>query len=435
METTTYSHAFFVGALDENFKASRLEESSLWTKEIIKADGNGRYNEDRGYNGLCTLYYKSFIDSMIEAEPEVQQRPRFLNDVHHYYYDVPEQQRHITFRTFNYTLQLSRLHIFTFPFHISLFVIEVDDSGQELNALTLGHSTLSRWDWNWDKHFTDEVKLQLTEALQPLKEFLPNADLAGLISNGNKLKLFQAIQLDVAEPDDKMLYEIGTSQKIGCIDNTKDRYCPASDYWKRIIHDNSVATFRNWKGLALMDSFTLLGTIDSFVRDDCNYLYFQLIYLRCLFEKTFCFTRNIAYRQSDKPVGKELPNEMVLMERYYLYSDISFNFQPDLLYKAMAKGMEIEEEKQQLTTQIKERAQREEAKEKDEEEERLNKIAFWLAAFAIFSVVCDLSSIIQSCDWSWISDSPWAPRALLIIGIVAIFAIALYFNRNKRNRR
>ena len=384
MAKTTYSHAFLVGTFNDGVKPEQLDRKS-WKQEIVSLNGEiRRYENDFGYNGLCSLFYKAHLDAMMEAERYTQNRPKFLDSVHHFYYDINKEKQSIVFKDikkgYDYEVKFIRLHIFTFPLNISLFSIEIDDTGQELNALTMGHFTMMRWAWAWDTNLKN-VKSKLNVILLPLKVLLPNKDLANLIIDGNKLKLFQSIKLDIEKPNDKLLYELGSSSSIGCIDNKDDRNCPSETYWKGILNDNVVSTFRNWKGLALVDSFTMLGTTkDSFNEDDCNYLYFPLIYLRCLFEKTFCFSRNNYYRE-DKG-GKRLIWEIDQMEKYYFYDNISYNFQPNLLYLAMAKGLGIKEERDALSKQIKE-----------QEEKRFDKILAYVAIFAVFSVVWDICSI------------------------------------------
>ena len=354
---TKYSHAFLVGSFDLPILIDNLN-SSIWKKEIIKHDGNGRYENDRGYKGLCSLYYKAHIDAMLESDSEFQKdRPDFLKGVHHFYYEIPQQEQTVIFvgikNSLDYEMKICKLHIFTFPFNISLFAIEIDDTGQKLDALTMGHFVLGRWAWEWDKNI-EKVKAKLEEILEPLKLLLPNQDLKNLISEGNKLKVFQTLKLDIDEPHDKMLYEIASCSSIGCIDDKTDRNSPATAYWKSIVENNSVSTFRNWKALALVDTFTMLGTENSFDEDDCNYLYFPLIYVRCLFEKNFCFSRNTLYRE-DKADGN-LSDQIGLMEQYYFYDSISHNFQPNLLYQAMAKGLGLKEERNELSKQVKEKA-------------------------------------------------------------------------------
>lgn len=429
MANTIYSHAFLIG----NFNGEFIINPNEWKREIISPDGNSRYKEDRGYNGLCGLFYKAHVDAMLEADGSVQKRPEFLQDVHHYYNVVNEDKENIVFKAikdgYDYKIQIVRLHIFTFPLNISLFAIEIDDTNNDLNALTMGHFTLTRWAWGWDKNFSKDVKEAFNSALQPLKDLMPQKDLAYLIRGGNKLKLFQSIQIENKEPEDKLLYEIGTSSTIGCIDNHKDRYSPATDYWQQIVNDNSISTFRNWKALALMDSFTMLGTVGSFDIDDCNFLYFPLIYLRCLFEKTFFFSRNNAYREDEADL-KNLPLDIEQMEKYYFYNNISYNFQPNLIYKAMAKGLCVKEEREELTKQVKESTKREAEEKKSKEEKSRNLILAFVSVFAVFSIIWDLCQIVK--DAFSLEKNPIPAQGFIGVAIILI-CILLYLIYRKKN--
>ena len=430
MATTIYSHAFLVGS----YNGDLIINHNDWKSEIISPNGNNRYKEDRGYNGICGLFYKAHIDAMLEADALVQkERPDFLKDVHHYYAVVDEKNQNVVFKAikdgYDYKMKILKLHIFTFPLRISLFAIEIDDSENELNALTIGHFTLTRWAWEWDKNIIDE-KEALNSALQPLKNLMPENDLKNLITDGNKLKLFQSIQYETEEPDDKLLYEIGTSSPIGCIDNYQDRYSPATDYWQQIVNANSVSTFRNWKALALMDSFTMLGSVGSFDIDDSNFLYFPLIYIRCVFEKTFCFSRNNAYRE-DKADLKSLPIEIEKMEKYYFYDNISYNFQPNLLYKAMAKGLGLNEERVELSKQVKETTKKKRDEQKENEEKRFNNILAGVSIFAVISVIWDFCSIVK--DASGIDSNHNVPTfAQFFIAIGFILIVLLWRQIYKR---
>ena len=206
--------------------------------------------------------------------------------------------------------------------------------------------------------------------------------------------------------------------KDGCVKKgNRPDMKPAESYFNKIIKENSVATFDNWKGLALVDSFTMLGKEDSFDKNDCNYLYFPLIYLRCIFEKTFCFSRNNSYRE-DK-VGKGLMWEIEQMEKYYFYDNISYNFQPNLLYQAMANGLGIKKEREELTKQVKE-----------QEEHRFDKILAYVAIFAVFSVVWDICSIVMKAIPQF--ESSWTAVVFIVFGVVVAGAFVFKI-KNKRH--
>ena len=432
MTTTKYSHAFLVGSFNGELKTEQLENDKRWAKEVISLDGNSpRYERDKGYNGLCTLYYKAHLDAMLEAEKV--KRPDFLRTVHHYIHDLEKTGKDSTSNneivlplkkgkypnhiSFDYSFRLCKLHFFFFPLDILLFAIEIDDKGTELDNLTAAHNSLMGY-WNADSFKNKD----LSELMKPLTDYLNTTNGNKLTKDGNKLKLFQTVKIEASSIEDELLYELGTSSPVGCVKGgIRPDLKPSDSYFNEIIKENKVSTFDNWKGLALMDSFTMLGKEESFDENDCNYLYFPLIYLRCIFEKTFCFSRNNAYREDDKEKNIALPEEIELMEKYYFYDNISYNFQPNLLYKAMSKGLGIKEEREGLTKQVKEK-----------EEKRFDKILAYVAIFAVFSVVWDICSIVMKAMPFF--NSSWTALFFIIVGVIVAVSF-VYKIKNKRHEK
>lgn len=432
MATTKYSHAFLVGSFNGVLKPSMLDKEGgqIWTCEIIKRsplDAEKKYEKDKGYDGLCTLFYKSHLDAMLEAQGV--KRPKFLNSVHHYVCDLKKTSENVencitlslckgrfpNYTPFDYKFELCRLHLYFFPLDIVLFAIEIDDTGVELDDLTAAHCSLMGY---WEANSFDNENL--SKLMEPLTKYLDSTNAKKLTKDGNKLKIFQTIKIDTQDIDNKLLYEIGTSIPIGCVSSgNRPDLKPAKSYFEMIIKENSVSTFDNWKGLALMDSFTMLGKKDSFDENDSNFLYFPLIYLRCVFEKTFCFRRNNAYREGNSE--KRLSWEIEQMEKYYFYDNISYNFQPNVLYQAMAKGLGIKEERDELTKQIKEK-----------EGKRFDKILAYVAIFAVFSVVWDICSIVmKAIPCMNPSRTAWF---FIFIGVF-IAGTFVYKIRNKRHEK
>ena len=212
------------------------------------------------------------------------------------------------------------------------------------------------------------------------------------------------------------------------------------------MEQNAVSAFKDWKALALNDSFTMLDGAEMSPRWktwDENYKlwlqhYFRLIYLRCFFEKTFCLSRNIAYRQGE--AIDNLSTDITDMERFYFYRNISYNFLPNMLYDAMTRGLDIAAEREEISKQIKERAKEEEIKrkeqrlfeaqqrkeaeerEKEKNEERFNNILSYATIFAVFSVSWDLCSMLK--DALCIEDNKnviaWVFIAIAILFIVML---------------
>ena len=137
-------------------------------------------------------------------------------------------------------------------------------------------------------------------------------------------------------------------------------------------------------------------------------------------------------------------------EKYYFYNNFSYNFQPNLVYEAIAKGLDIRTEREELSKQVKERAKEEETRRKEQmaidnqrrkdleevrrkkEENRRSLITIVLSAFAVISILCDLNSLIKDAYTGEADPTP--AKILLWISPLAIFIIVtLHFILNKQS--
>lgn len=423
MATTKYSHAFLVGSFNGELKPEQLDTNSWNLVKLTEIEYKARISD----------YYQSLVDSMVEAETVKQKRPAFLNGVHHYVHSfltTDNDSGEVVGKSvsigltkgkdkipFKYTFSLCNLHLYFFPLDIVLVAIEFDDSRNDLDDLTAAHLSLVNWKY---KEFSND---NLDSALAPLALLLDSKDITDLVTDGNNLKIYQIVQTADAEPADDLLFEIATFSPIGAVKAIKKQaLTPSEDYYNYVLQNNCVSAFYSWRALALVDSFTVLaGEKDFSVWPQINY-YFPLIYLRCIFEKTYCFSRNNAYRMNRSV--KNLSVELSDMEKYYFYDNITYNFLPNMLYQAMAKGLGIKEEREELAKQIKERIKQEKEKDKEQEDRRRDRITLGLAIFAIFSVAWDLCSIIK--DAFPKADDNLIALILLFVAIAAILSLAAY---------
>lgn len=421
MTTTTYSHAFLVGDFNGHVTPQQLSEK--WEK----------VSNDNEYAWICSMYYQGHVDAMLDVN---KNRPAFLKNVCHYRFTLEKQvgdadtipgknisltrmKKNMQTEEFTYTFRLLHLHLYFFPLGITLIAIEIDDSGTDLNELTAAHNAMM----STDIYKREELK----SALSPILGYLPSNDVSLILGIGNKFKLYQVIKIESEVIENSLLYEVGTSSPIGCV-GTRHQLAPSKSYYDNIMDNNVVSAFNDWKGLALMDSFTVISNAtkrEDYTWDDHFYLwnnhYFQLIYLRCLFEKTFCSTRNTNYRMTEDT--QDISEEINKMERYYFYDKISHNFLPNLIYKAMSLGLELKEEREELSKQVKERT-------KEEEEKRQNRITLGLSVFAVFSVAWDLCSIFMK---AFTGDGERLPaQSLFGLSIIAIVFLAFHIYRKKK---
>lgn len=427
MTIAEYSHAFFVGSFNGYVKPQDLKDG--WQRKRLSA---------ADYNYRLTMYYKSHIDAMAEAE--TPNRPDFLKDVCHYQYtyQIIEKDEHehdkitkkgeevaISFekdkKMITYPFYLCNIDLYFFPFDIVLVSIEIEEKeGSDLDLLTFAHSKLVDWEKNINKIANNAFK----EYLKPLAKLLPDENLSSLIKDGNNLKAFQIVQCEEEEPSCERLFEIATFSPVPSVKGrTENSHSEA--YYAKLMNENSVSTYFNWKALALVDSFTVLGGKDfeNKIWQWIN-LYYPLVYLRCIFEKTFCFSRNNTYRLGDKQTTvKKLSEDIMNMEKYYFYGNFSYNFQPNLVYEAMVKGLDIKTEHEELSKQIKDRA-------KEEEEKRQNRITLGLSVFAVFSVAWDLCSIFTAAFTE--KENRLPAQSLFILSFVAILLLVFQIYRPKK---
>lgn len=437
MAITKYSHTFLVGSFIGKLGPDSLDKT-IWQSGILD---NKTYIKD------CSTYYKSHIDAMAEAVG--QERPDFLKSVKHYYHTIENGNQSFEISGYkydkeskslkleilrNYKLRLQKLHLYFFPLNIILYVIELDDKGSDLNELTMAHF----WLMNMHPNISAYSKAKLFIALKPLINFFGLKDISGFINNGNKLKLFQIVQTEECDDFDNLLYEIGTSSSIGVASNNNDRMSPSVSYLNSLLKDNVVDTFKEWKALSLVDSFTILSIKKTFDPWTCINHYFPYIYLRCLFEKTFCFSRNNAYRLNNydnEYTAKLLTEDIANMEKYYFYNNISHNFLPKMIYDSISHSIGIGDEREEITRQIKERINEDETKRKEQkildeqqrkekEDHRQQRITIYLGAFAIFSVVWDLCSMFMKGFTD--QDAVLPARLAFAFSIIIIILLIVY---------
>ena len=417
MATTKYSHAFLVGCFNGEIKPQDLN-TEIWSRQILTAEN---------YSELLSDYYKSLVDSMVEAEE--QTRPDFLQSICHYSIDIDSGCKHpfsicLTKGRdeipYDYTLCLCKLHLYFFPHDIVLFALEIDDTGVDLNLMTLGHGSLI------NLKFGETGNEELYQKIKPFLDLIDDHEMKHLVKDGNNMKIFQIVEVEGKEPEDNMLFEIGTFIPIGAVGGT-DGYSPSKKYFTQIINENSISIFYNWKALALVDSFTVLG-VDGYNKWTWENLYFPLIYIRCIYEKTFCFSRNSAYR-----LGKAVDNlskEIADMEKYYFYNNISYNFLPEMLYNFIVRGIGLKEEREEISKQIKEKAQEITEEKKNSEEKRFNHILSYATIFAVFSIVWDLCSMFKDAFKVEEEGRSLMAWVFLSVGVVCIIVLTYMINKN-----
>ncbi len=170
--------------------------------------------------------------------------------------------------------------------------------------------------------------------------------------SGSKFKVYSIIDVLEKEEDsyynrDFLLFDIATRSKIGSIvDN--GYFAPSKQYYDEIMQD-SISVFNNYKGLALLDSFTIIGNNlypaeviderDLMTQNTFNRIYFS-IYIFNLFVRYNLFKFNATF----KTEPKEKRDEFQQFLSDYNFKHISFNFLPNIFFNKMRNAMGIDNE-------------------------------------------------------------------------------------------
>ena len=435
------AHTYLCGHLNTKKSASDVERSdSRWKREIW---------DDKKYRTTCNIYYESFIDSLVEVEGRKPQD--FYKGTAHLTMEINThcQLRHRRFGEIGWNFMVCSLHLFFFPYDICLFAIEIsEDPGCDPDKLTFAHNLLRGVNEYYEPRPSDPESWSMYDnapeyikAITPLLKICEVVDgervvhvprYADLTCTGNKLKAFQIFR--VSDLSDEFLYELGSMSPIGCVNNSKNNLSPSRDYFEHIMANNTISAFRNWKALVLLDSLTVIRK-----DGECTDLkhwhdsYFRLIYIHAYYQKTLLFVVNNQFR-SDVANGKceNLLHQMKEQEHWYAFSNISYNFLPQMIYQAIDTGLEIASEREQLHHYLVQEAERQESLN----ERRLGKLLSILTILTVLSALYDGTSLVSeilgissgSCPYRWIA-------AVLSGVVVLIFMWWIWSNYYKRRNR
>jgi hypothetical protein len=245
--------------------------------------------------------------------------------------------------------------------------------------------------------------------------------------SGSKYKLFMV--LDIPELNEKetmksLLFDIGTLSRIGsAIGSNYDSM--DSDYVQQLIKKNTISVFNNWEGLALLDSFTVIGNkiLDAPYKKETYSTVYYGIYLYCLFLKYHLFKYNFEIADLDED---RRSNFQDFLSKYY-FNYISYNFLPTEIFNKIKTALDIEKELKLLNEKIVAVGQ----KIQEEQQDRTNKI------LGIVTVLSSLSSAQPVYDYliigqkilGWNVAFYWTATISIVLLILA--GVAFYvFGKN-----
>lgn len=386
-----------------------LDGSSKWKR---------RKMSKKEYEEMKSHYYPSLLRSMIEIDDEEEQSVcRYEMTISKYDSNHLMVLKNEAGSIINYPCSIKNIIIWIFPFDIFLFSIEIEDHTDSFEDLRLMHVKWKNWFNNYYDTYNVSGELknmgfrtdELDNLLEPLTNLTEEKNPAKLTIEGTKIRQYQLIESNMLS--DELLYELGSFSPVGVVakKDPKASFKPSNDYFAKTIVDNSLSVFSNWKALALNDSFTILA-IDDFFRKNEFQENFELLYMRCLFEEFYCFDRNNLYRGGANIDSEKIEGEIAYMERHYFFDDMSYDFLPPLMYGAMAKGLSLQKDYDQLTQHVKQSLA-------EARQERNNNAVNFVQIFAAFSVIWTIREVfikIWPCFKGPVSAAVFGGVALLI---------------------
>lgn len=269
---------------------------------------------------------------------------------------------------------LNELKVYVFPHHIVLFSIELSYESVHLDDFTSLMRHLRRIHEQGNDDFNRLALDPLLEAYGSLDGKSYCQERNKLLEHGNKMRLFQIIvspeELDLTEDQrDLALYQLGSlAPTVNPDEDDQDNVSPA--YLERMMNNNRVSVFKRWTALALNDTFTLHanGNKNNFMEEWRGF--FRLLYIHSLFQKYYLSDLNeryhstIAYSEENwwatfKRVCRRrvtpieaLTQEFQVYNSHGCFNRVSYNFLPLEIDRAIDRGLEVNDEQQQLNEML-----------------------------------------------------------------------------------
>jgi hypothetical protein len=385
-----HNTAFLCGCFSIKEKPKAIESiNPKWEKKL---------KTEKDISMLEKFYYPEFVNFCYQSKGSIREE-----SIKRYLFPINQQLTICLRENHTHTFSVSNIKLFVLPYQLLIYAIEIVQDGADLNDITASLSILR----NISNYKDDLIKSGYGEILAPIVEIYHSISAVSnthssddcfsyskLIENGNKLKLFQIIEAELADLDerkqDELLFELGTLAPIGSCGSDYGA-SPSQEYFNKIMKQNKISIFNNWKGLSLFDTSTILSRpTQSYLFDSWKDDYFGMIYIHSLFLKFYLFRMNILFRKKNTQASS-LEKEFLTFERDCCFHKISYNFLPLEIYQSLDTGLEINEERTQLYHLI---AQEKNIQEK-EGDRKMNNLLFILTCLTIFSTVWDFTCLFN----------------------------------------
>jgi len=254
-------------------------------------------------------------------------------------------------------ISINQVDLFLFPDSFGMFAldlkVEFNEQSSQLAQFSdacyvvreFERGLIQGTDLNWNTFIVKEYLLdQINRAKEvELDEY-----------SGTKFKLYITCEFEEnldLETQNALLYDIGCIAQPGTA-ISKDANAPSEEYKKQLAENFQFSAFRNWRGIALLDSFVIVG--NNILTSEFQLITFKenyfLIYLHNLYVKYNLFKMNTGISDFKSDLRPDLRDFL----NVYNLSFISYNFLPAMINTKLRVALDVENEVIALTKRIQE---------------------------------------------------------------------------------
>lgn len=278
--------------------------------------------------------------------------------------------------------------------------------------------------------FSTRVLNPILEAMALLRN-TTEVSASDMVELGNKMKIFQVVESDRPIEQDRaenILFALGSLSRYSELDENSGF---SNSYKADIIKSSKISIFRNWSALSLFDTFTLLAwdppawQPEMWISD-----YFFMLYLYAVYYKFYLQRLNMKFFSHPEQV-ESLTVDYEEFEIHSNFTYLSYNFLPNELTAAMMKSLDIEREREKVTSTLMRESKRVEAAN----DSRLNRFLTFLTILTVFSTIWDFCCLLEKITGFETSLGPSSGYSLVASLAISVVVLCILLIIRKSNRK
>lgn len=402
-----------------------------WRERI----NNGDYKTT--LNHLNSNYYDSYVNNIfpeINFEKEVvaalsNERLNHLTLKEAIHSDKFKNVRLKIREGYEVVFHISFIDMYHFPQQIGMFTFRADFAEKDKVSFSLVSDFINKM-----RSLSAELILNNGEKLT-VRQLAEKYILRGLRVEDQhwdtynpQLKSYCQADIPTDIPDeelDNLLYDLGNVAPLGSASG-KGGLAPSDQYFEHLMENHSISVFKNWKALALNDTFTRISinfpdNFHTWTNDYFN------IYIYCLYLKFNLFLINSEL--SDITIIHK--KTQAVRDRFlefindYNLSHISYRFLPNLLMHKVSGALDIQSELDKMELKV----SRLNTVMQEKRDKTLNRVLITITIINVFGVIYDLA------EWGiklgYPADAMY-PYTSIGIAILTFLIIFILFTRKRK---